>query len=174
MGFAMYNNRVRPQECEAMCGQVWFIPPSDTSPTKSYVMKVEPDFRYLESGKAPHYYSAQFQPKTFDNLVGWKYQPASQQAIDYQHYLSGVSHEFTVASGQSKRFNMNGYLGGLNNCYCENFDEAGDTLSSRATYRVTGHSVDTSTTPPTTGHLSESSYTAPCVRWPNVDKVTIS
>ena len=174
MAFSMYNNRINPQECEAMCAEVWFIPPTDTSPTKSYVMQVDPDFRYLESGKAPDYYGSQFQAVTDDEPLSFAHQAPDGQADTYAKYLSGVSHQFTVASGESKRFGTMGFLYGIENCPCENFDEAEDTLSCRLTYRVTGHSVDTVTDPPTTGHLSESSYTVPCDRWPITNKVTIS
>ncbi len=175
MALALYKNRVQPKECESMCGETWFVPPSDTSPTKSYVMEVTPDFRYLESGKLPEFYGSRWQTRNLDDPLSFAHQPPRRQAINYGKYLSGVSYQFTVASGESKRFNTHGAMYSIDNCGCHSFDRSeSNSLHTLLTYRVTGHSVDTSSTPPTTGHLSESFYKVPCIRFPETDKVTIS
>ena len=139
-------------------------------------MQVTPDFRYLESGIKPDFYGSRWQTNNFEiDPLSFAHMPAKKQSINYSKYLSGVSHQFTVASGQSKRFNTQGLMYAVNNCSCSTPNQGEeDTLNTLLTYRVTGHSVDTSSDPPTTGHLSESFYKVPCIKFPEVNKVTIS
>jgi hypothetical protein len=170
MGFAMRFNRARRAVCGLKCGEIKFVPPSDTNPTTTYTIVVKPHEWHV-NGKKPETRYNKIYPVSIDDPIKLNYLTTEYQMQLTNDYLNGQSFEFSIASGEGKSFGLVANEAGFNMCGCESRQDV-DNLNSRMTYSVNGSKYDSSTS--TTTALSESTEKIPCINFPEIHQINIS